>query len=89
MRAGRPIERKRHPEKNAKLRPGLFAFAVQYQQALKARGGNLITFEWLTPIFRALPVRFESLVLSLDTAYKIGPGSPTSVTESGRQHHLL
>ena len=49
-----------------------FGFAAQYQQAPTARGGNLIKLEWLSATYRALPARFDSLVMSLDTAYKTG-----------------
>src|SRR5208337_1762505 len=34
--------------------------------------GNLIKFEWLTSIYRAIPKRFDSLVMSVDTAFKTG-----------------
>ena len=62
----------------AKVRLGAFGFAAQYQQAPTARGGNLIKLEWLSATYRALPTRFDSLVLSLDTAYKTGASNDYS-----------
>jgi len=56
----------------AKLRLGSFAFASQYMQAPVSREGNLFKIEWLTSTYRAaaLPLKFDSIVLSLDTAFK-------------------
>jgi predicted phage terminase large subunit-like protein len=54
----------------ARQRLGAFAFQAQYQQNPTARDGNLIKREWLSATYHALPARFDSLVLSLDTAYK-------------------
>ena len=59
-------------------RLGPFGWASQYQQAPTARGGNLIKLEWLTATYRARPPRFDSLVLSLDTAYKTGASNDYS-----------
>jgi predicted phage terminase large subunit-like protein len=58
----------------AKLRLGSFAFASQYMQAPVSREGNLFKTEWLTATYRAgaLPPKFDSIVLSLDTAFKTG-----------------
>jgi predicted phage terminase large subunit-like protein len=55
-----------------KLRLGSFAFMAQYNQAPVSREGNLIKAEWLTPTYRAgaLPSNFDSVVLSLDGAFK-------------------
>ena len=60
------------------MRLGAFGFAAQYQQTPTARGGNLIKLEWLSATYRALPARFDSLVLSLDTAYKTGASNDYS-----------
>ncbi len=64
----------------AKIRLGSFAFASQYLQAPVSREGNLIKVEWLTPTYRAggLPPRFDSVVMSLDTAYKTGSSNDYS-----------
>lgn len=58
----------------AKVRLGSFAFASQYMQAPVSREGNLIKAEWLTATYRAgaLPPKFDSIVLSLDSAFKTG-----------------
>jgi predicted phage terminase large subunit-like protein len=58
----------------AKLRLGSFGFASQYMQAPVNREGNSIKTEWLTATYRAgaLPLKFDSIVLSLDSAFKTG-----------------
>lgn len=56
----------------AKQRFGSFAFQSQYQQAPVAREGNLIRTEWLNATYRAIPERFDSLIMAIDTAYKTG-----------------
>jgi predicted phage terminase large subunit-like protein len=63
-----------------KVRIGSFAFAAQYQQAPISREGNRIKVEWLTATYRAgaLPPRFDSLAISLDTAYKTGSANDYS-----------
>ncbi len=63
---------------DAKLRLGPYAYSAQYQQAPVARGGNLIKQDWLSATYRALPARFDSLVLSLDTAFKTGASNDYS-----------
>jgi predicted phage terminase large subunit-like protein len=57
-----------------KLRLGPFAFEAQCNQAPVSREGNLIKAEWLTATYRAgaLPSKFDSIVLSLDGAFKTG-----------------
>jgi len=62
----------------AKLRLGGCAFTAQYQQAPTAREGNLIKLEWLNATYPALPVDFDSIVLSLDTAFKTGAANDYS-----------
>jgi predicted phage terminase large subunit-like protein len=64
----------------AKIRLGSYAFAAQYLQAPVSREGNLIKVEWLTSIYRAgaLPPKFDSIVMSLDTAYKTGSSNDYS-----------
>lgn len=56
----------------AKVRLGQYAFQAQYMQAPVSREGNLIKHEWLSETYRAgqLPQRFDSIALSLDTAFK-------------------
>jgi predicted phage terminase large subunit-like protein len=58
----------------AKVRLGSFGFTSQYMQAPVGREGNDIKAEWLTATYRvgALPPKFDSIVLSLDTAFKTG-----------------
>lgn len=58
----------------AKLRLGSFGFESQYMQAPVNREGNLIKAEWLTATYRAdaQPTKFDSIVISLDTAFKTG-----------------
>ena len=62
----------------AKVRLGPFAFAAQYLQAPVSREGNLIKLDWLNATYRAMPARFDSIVLSLDTAYKTGASNDYS-----------
>jgi predicted phage terminase large subunit-like protein len=62
----------------AKVRLGSYGFAAQYQQSPTAREGNLIKIDWLSATYRALPDRFDSIVLSLDTAYKTGASNDYS-----------
>jgi predicted phage terminase large subunit-like protein len=63
-----------------KLRLGTFAFMSQYQQAPVSREGNLIKAEWLTATYRAgaLPPKFDSVVLSVDSAFKTGSSNDYS-----------
>src|SRR5262249_24426064 len=56
----------------AKLRLGSYAYAAQYLQEPVSREGNLIKLEWTTPRYSTIPAHFDSIVLSLDTAYKTG-----------------
>jgi hypothetical protein len=56
----------------AKVRLGSYGLAAQYQQSPTAREGNLLKLDWLSPTYPALPGRFDSIVLSLDTAFKTG-----------------
>ena len=62
----------------ARQRLGTFAFQSQYQQAPVAREGNLIKTEWLTNTYRSIPGRFNSLVISIDTAFKTGSANDYS-----------
>jgi predicted phage terminase large subunit-like protein len=57
-----------------KIRLGSFGFEAQYQQAPISREGNLIKIEWLSPTYQAgsTPGRYDSIVMSLDTAFKTG-----------------
>src|SRR5277367_6412265 len=63
-----------------KTRLGSYGFASQYLQAPVSREGNLIKREWLTSSYRAggLPPKFDSIVMSLDTAYKTGSSNDYS-----------
>jgi predicted phage terminase large subunit-like protein len=56
----------------AKVRLGSFAFSAQYLQAPVSREGNLIKGDWLTEFYRpgGLPPNFDSIVISIDTAFK-------------------
>jgi predicted phage terminase large subunit-like protein len=54
----------------AKVRLGQFAYDAQYMQAPVSREGNLIKLDWMNATYRVIPARFDSIVLSLDTAYK-------------------
>ena len=56
----------------AKLRLGRFAFEAQYQQTPGSREGNLIKREWMDADYRDIPSHFDSIVLSIDTAFKTG-----------------
>ena len=62
----------------AKRRLGSFGFQSQYQQSPTAREGNLIKVEWLTATYRAIPPSFDSLVISVDTAFKTGASNDYS-----------
>ena len=62
----------------AKVRLGSYGFAAQYQQSPTAREGNLVKLDWLSATYRALPERFDSIVLSLDTAFKTGASNDYS-----------
>jgi len=62
----------------AKQRLGNFGFQSQYQQAPVAREGNLIKTEWLTATYRSIPERFNSLAMSIDTAFKTGTANDYS-----------
>src|SRR5262249_46600218 len=62
----------------AKIRLGSYGFAAQYQQSPTAREGNLFKVDWLSPTYPALPGRFDSIVLSLDTACKTGASTDYS-----------
>jgi predicted phage terminase large subunit-like protein len=57
-----------------KIRLGSFGYETQYQQSPVSREGNLIKDEWLSETYQqgATPPRFDSTVLSLDTAFKTG-----------------
>jgi phage terminase large subunit-like protein len=63
-----------------KTQLGSFAFAAQYQQDPVSREGNLIKTEWLTATYRegGLPTQFDSVVISLDTAFKTGSSNDYS-----------
>jgi hypothetical protein len=52
----------------AKERVGAFAYRAQYLQAPTAREGNLFQAGWLKE-FHDAPLRFDKVVMSLDTAY--------------------
>ncbi len=62
----------------AKQRLGSFGFQSQYQQSPTAREGNTIKADWLTATYRAIPRRFDSLVMSIDTAFKTGAANDYS-----------
>jgi len=64
----------------AKASLGSYAFAAQYLQAPVSREGNLIKGEWLTATYRAgaLPPKFDSVVLSVDGAFKTGSSNDYS-----------
>jgi predicted phage terminase large subunit-like protein len=73
--------REGHAELEAvKVRVGLFAFQSQYMQEPVSREGNLIKAEWLTSTYPSggLPPRFDSIITSLDTAYKTGSSNDFS-----------
>ena len=52
----------------AKERVGSFAYKAQYLQAPTAREGNLFQAGWLRE-YHDVPVRFDKVVLALDTAF--------------------
>ena len=62
----------------ARVRLGQFAYDAQYMQAPVSREGNLIKLDWMNATYRSKPARFDSIVLSLDTAYKTGASNDYS-----------
>lgn len=62
----------------ARFRLGHFAYDAQYMQAPVSREGNLIKLDWMNATYRSIPARFDSIVLSLDTAYKTGASNDYS-----------
>src|SRR5262249_61682704 len=57
---------------------GSYAYAAKYLQEPVSREGNLIKFESLSGTYRTIPLRFDSIILALDTAYKTGESNDYS-----------
>lgn len=76
-----------HPERESvetlirvKAGVGSHIFAAQYQQSPVPKEGNLIRRDWLRP-YKQLPALkdFDRIVVSWDTAHKVGHGNDYSV----------